>query len=165
MHAIHPTISQFVIHTDGSCSGNPGPGGYAAILRSFCGNTIVDEIELSGGAPLTTNNQQELLACIVALEHLADSGLDTATPVYVCSDSEYVVEGIRTRLPKWKANGWRTASKSPVKNIELWQRLDALCQKLSVYAHHVLGHNGDAMNERADALARTAMETFKTSAA
>ena len=103
------------IFTDGACSGNPGPGGWGAILRY--GDA---EKELSGGEPETTNNRMELMACIAALE-----ALTRPTEVTLTSDSKYVLDGIKSWMPNWKRNGWKTAAKKPVKNVDLWQRLDA----------------------------------------
>ena len=132
------------IYTDGACSGNPGPGGWGAIL-SFGDR----EKELMGGEAHTTNNRMELTAAISALE-----ALKRACSVDLHTDSEYVKNGITTWIKSWKKNGWRTADRKPVKNIDLWQRLDAALAAHEVRWHWVKGHAGHAMNERADALAR-----------
>ena len=135
------------IFTDGACSGNPGPGGWGAILRY--GET---EKELSGGEVPTTNNRMELMAAIAALE-----ALTRPCAVRLYTDSQYVRDGITKWLPTWKARGWRTADKKPVKNVDLWQRLDATAGPHRVEWHWVRGHAGHPENERADALARAAI--------
>jgi len=132
------------IFTDGACSGNPGPGGWGAILR-FKGV----EKEMCGGEPNTTNNRMELMAAIRALESLKR---DVTVRIY--TDSNYVKQGITEWLPKWKHNGWKTADKKPVKNKELWQRLEIALGQHRIEWHWVKGHAGHAENERADALAR-----------
>lgn len=133
-----------VIHTDGACSGNPGPGGWAAILTSK-GKTK----ELYGGVPQTTNNRMELTAAIRGLE-----ALKRPVSVAIHTDSQYVRQGITEWLPRWKKNGWKTSAKEPVKNADLWQELDHLTQTHKVSWHWVKGHAGHTENERADALAR-----------
>lgn len=135
------------IFTDGACSGNPGPGGWGAILRY--GDT---ERELSGGEVATTNNRMELMAAIVALETLK-----RPCSVDLYTDSQYVRNGITDWIRKWRMNGWRTAAKKPVKNAELWQRLDAAIARHEVRWHWVKGHAGHPENERADQLAREAI--------
>jgi ribonuclease HI len=132
------------IFTDGACRGNPGPGGWAAILRYRD-----TEKELAGGEALTTNNRMEMTAAIVALE-----ALTRPCRVRVYTDSQYLRDGITQWLPGWKARGWRTADKKPVKNIDLWQRLDAAAAPHQVEWLWVRGHAGHPENERADALAR-----------
>lgn len=132
------------IFTDGACSGNPGPGGWGAILR-WKGV----EKELKGGEPQTTNNRMELLAAISALE-----ALKRPLPVRLHTDSQYVKNGITTWIHGWKKNGWRTAGKDPVKNEDLWRRLDDLVGRHQVEFHWVKGHAGHPENERADQLAR-----------
>ena len=133
-----------VIHTDGACSGNPGPGGWGAIL-SFGGR----EKALKGGEPHTTNNRMELMAAISALE-----SLKRPCAVDLYTDSEYMRGGITAWIKNWKKNGWRTADKKPVKNIDLWQRLDAALAQHHVRWHWVKGHAGHDLNERADELSR-----------
>lgn len=140
------------IFTDGACSGNPGPGGWGAIL-SFNGH----EKELSGGEAQTTNNRMELLAAISALE-----ALTRPCDIDLWTDSEYLRGGIMSWMKGWKRNGWKTADKKPVKNVELWQRLDEAAARHNVEWHWVKGHAGHEMNERADALARAGMAPFKT---
>jgi len=132
-----------VIYTDGACKGNPGPGGWGAWMRWG-----EHEKELFGGDPATTNNRMELTAVIESL-----ALLKRRTPVAIYTDSEYVKNGITTWIHGWKKRGWRTADNKPVKNIELWQRLDTLVAEHAVEWHWVRGHNGDPGNERADALA------------
>lgn len=139
------------IWTDGACSGNPGPGGWGAILKF--GATAK---ELSGGDAATTNNRMELMAAIQALE-----ALKRPCAVDIYTDSNYVRGGITGWLAGWKRNGWRTADKKPVKNVELWQRLDDAARGHDVAWHWVKGHAGDPMNERADELARLGMAPFK----
>ena len=139
------------IWTDGACSGNPGPGGWGAILRSGA-----HEKELFGGETLTTNNRMELTAAIAALE-----ALKRPTVVHLHTDSNYLKGGITAWIDVWKRNGWRTADKKPVKNIELWQRLEAAAVPHTIDWRWVKGHAEDVMNERADALARKGMAAFK----
>ena len=140
------------IFTDGACSGNPGPGGWGAILR-YRGV----EKELSGAEPETTNNRMELMAAIAALEALKEP-----VEVDLYTDSEYLKRGITEWLPQWKARGWKTAAKKPVKNADLWQRLEAAMAPHRVRWHWVRGHAGHAENERADRLAREAIRRLHT---
>lgn len=130
--------------TDGACSGNPGPGGWGVLLR-WNGT----EKELKGGEPDTTNNRMELLAAISALE-----AMKRPVPIRLHTDSQYVKNGITTWIHGWKKNGWKTASKDPVKNEDLWRRLDDLVARHKVEFHWVKGHAGHVENERADQLAR-----------
>ena len=139
------------IWTDGACSGNPGPGGWGAIL-TFNGV----EKELSGGEGLTTNNRMELMAAISALE-----ALTRPCAINLHTDSIYVRDGVTGWIHNWKKRGWKTADKKPVKNVELWQRLDEATQRHDIEWKWVKGHAGDEMNERADALARAGMAPFK----
>ena len=139
------------IFTDGACSGNPGPGGWGAILISG-----PHRKELSGGEAETTNNRMELLAAISALE-----ALKRASDVDLTTDSVYVRDGISKWIFGWKRNGWKTADKKPVKNAELWQRLDEAARRHTVRWHWIKGHAGHEMNERADELAREAMKPYK----
>ena len=136
------------VFTDGACSGNPGPGGWGAILR-YGGK----EKELSGAADHTTNNRMEMMAAIAALETLT-----RPSRVRVHTDSTYLRDGITRWIASWKAKGWKTADKKPVKNVDLWHRLEAALERHSVEWHWVRGHSGHAENERADALARQALE-------
>jgi ribonuclease HI len=139
------------IWTDGACSGNPGPGGWGAVLKS--GATLK---EMSGGEHDTTNNRMELMAAISALE-----ALKRPCEVKLTTDSQYVKGGITLWMKGWKKNGWKTAAKQPVKNIDLWQRLDTACAQHKVEWHWVKGHAGHDMNERCDVLARSGMNPFK----
>jgi ribonuclease HI len=143
--------------TDGACSGNPGPGGWGVVLQAINANYVVKERELSGGASETTNNQMELMAAISALETL-----ERASTITVVTDSSYVKDGVSTWIHGWKRNGWKTAAKKPVKNVELWQRLDTARSRHNVTWEWVKGHAGHPKNERADALARAGMEPYKT---
>jgi ribonuclease HI len=139
-----------VIYTDGACSGNPGPGGWGAIL--IAGR---HRKEMSGGEALSTNNRMELMAAISALE-----ALKKPSHVDLHTDSEYVRNGISTWIHGWKRKGWKTSANKPVKNAELWQRLDAARLRHDVEWHWVRGHAGDVENERADELAREGMQAF-----
>jgi ribonuclease HI len=143
-------LNPVIIYTDGACKGNPGPGGWGVLLKS--GAT---EKELYGGELGTTNNRMELMAVIQALRALKRP---CAVTLYL--DSQYVLKGITEWLPGWKAKGWRTAGKQPVKNVELWQQLDELVHQggHEIDWRWVRGHNGDAGNERADALANLGVE-------
>jgi ribonuclease HI len=138
------------IYTDGACSGNPGPGGWGAILISG-----VHRKEINGGEPSTTNNRMELTAAIAALE-----ALKKPSRVDLHTDSEYVKKGIGEWIHGWKQRGWKTAAKAPVMNVDLWQRLDAARMRHDVQWHWVRGHAGHAENERADELAREGMRPF-----
>ena len=139
------------IFTDGACSGNPGPGGWGAILRYGA-----VEKELSGGEALTTNNRMEMMAAISALE-----ALKRPSKVDLHTDSQYLRQGITQWIRGWKRNGWRTADRKPVKNAELWQRLEQALEPHETIWHWVKGHAGHPENERADALARAGMAPFK----
>lgn len=139
------------IFTDGACSGNPGPGGWGAVLR-YDGQ----EKQLYGGTPDTTNNRMELMAAIMALEFLKRS-----CKVRLTTDSEYVKKGITQWIAQWKIRGWRTADKKPVKNQDLWQRLEAEVGRHQVEWHWVRGHSGHLENELADALARRGIEELR----
>ncbi|NGZ07284.1 MAG: ribonuclease HI [Magnetococcales bacterium] len=149
IHAPLPTAPLVNIHTDGACSGNPGPGGWAALLRYG-----PHEKNLSGFSPLTTNNRMEILAAIHALE-----ALNRPCRVMLNTDSLYVRNGITQWLPGWKARGWKKSDGKPVLNVELWQRLEAACQRHQVEWCWVRGHAGDPGNEAADQLARAAIQS------
>ncbi len=136
------------IYTDGACSGNPGPGGWGSVLL-YRGNRR----ELSGGERDTTNNRMELMAVIRALE-----SLKRPCPVTIHTDSLYVMKGVTEWLSQWKKRGWRTAARKPVKNVDLWQRLEKALESHDVHWRWVRGHSGDEENERADQLARDAIE-------
>lgn len=139
------------IHTDGACSGNPGPGGWGAILE-WNGRRR----EIKGGDPHTTNNRMELTAAIMALE-----ALKRPCTVDLHTDSQYMRQGITSWIMSWKRNGWRTADRKPVKNVDLWQRLDATLTQHKVRWHWVRGHAGHDLNERADELAREAIKEMR----
>ena len=136
------------IHTDGACRGNPGPGGWGALLQ-FEGK----KRELFGGEPNTTNNRMELTAAIEAL-----TALKRSCRVELHTDSTYVRQGIMQWLANWKRNGWKTAAKKPVKNADLWRALDAACERHEINWHWVKGHSGDVGNEAADALANRGID-------
>ena len=140
------------IYTDGACRGNPGPGGWGAVLLHGGHRR-----EISGASAQTTNNRMELTAAIQALE-----ALKRPSAVDLYTDSTYVKDGITRWLPNWKARGWRTAAKAPVKNRDLWEALDALAGRHDVAWHWVRGHAGNAENERADTLARAALKAKAT---
>jgi ribonuclease HI len=143
------------IWTDGACSGNPGPGGWGAILRYG-----ESERELSGAEPETTNNRMELMAAIAALE-----ALTRPCRVLIHTDSQYLRGGITGWISGWKRNGWRTADKKPVKNLDLWQRLDTAIAPHQIEWRWVKGHSGNALNERADGLAHLAIKALREAAA
>lgn len=149
-------MAEFFAYTDGACSGNPGPGGWGTLLQAKEGATVVKERELKGGEALTTNNQMELMAAIMALETLGKP-----CAITVVTDSTYVKNGVTGWIHGWKKNGWRTAAKKPVKNAELWQRLDKAQSRHHVTWEWVKGHAGHPENERADELARAGMAPFK----
>jgi len=149
-------MPELFAYTDGACSGNPGPGGWGVLLIARDGEAVLKERELSGGALETTNNQMELMAAISALETLA-----SASAITLVTDSSYVKDGLTKWIHGWKRNGWKTAAKKPVKNVELWQRLDEAAARHDVTWEWVKGHAGHPENERADELARSGMEPFK----
>jgi len=152
-------MAKLLAYTDGACSGNPGPGGWGVLMRAMDGDEIVKQRELNGGAELTTNNQMELMAAISALEVL-----ERASELTIITDSTYVKNGVTGWVHGWKKNGWRTSAKKPVKNVELWQRLDAAQAQHQVTWEWVKGHAGHPENERADELARAGMAPFKKTA-
>ena len=143
-------------YTDGACSGNPGPGGWGALLIARDGKAVVKERALKGGERDTTNNRMELMAAIAALE-----ALERPSCLTVVTDSAYVKGGITAWLHGWKRNGWRTSTKKPVKNEDLWRRLDEAAARHDVRWEWVKGHAGHPENERADELARAGMAPFK----
>jgi ribonuclease HI len=144
------SLPKVVIHTDGACSGNPGPGGWGAILESGAHRK-----EIKGGETLTTNNRMELTAAIEALE-----ALKQPSHIELYTDSNYLRGGITQWIKKWKVNGWRTSDKKPVANEELWKRLELATERHKVHWHWVKGHTGHNDNERADELAREGMAPF-----
>lgn len=150
-------MTSITAYTDGACSGNPGPGGWGVLLQALRDGTVLRERELSGGAAQTTNNRMELLAAITALETL-----ERPARVTIVTDSAYVKNGVTEWIHGWKRNGWRTADRKPVKNADLWQRLDAAQARHDVAWTWVKGHAGHPENERADALARAGMAPFRS---
>ena len=153
VHWAKTSMREVVIHSDGACHGNPGPGGWAAVLTSGA-----HVRELSGGVAATTNNRMELQAAIEAL-----SALKQPCMVEFHTDSNYLRDGITKWVRGWKRNGWRTQAKQPVKNEDLWRQLDAAASAHQVRWHWVKGHAGDTGNERCDALATAAIEALKAS--
>ncbi|UYV37929.1 ribonuclease HI [Rhodobacteraceae bacterium D3-12] len=149
-------MAELFAYTDGACSGNPGPGGWGVLLLAMEGGEVVKERPLCGGEAETTNNRMELLAAINALEALA-----RASDITVVTDSAYVKNGVTGWMHGWKRNGWRTAAKKPVKNVDLWQRLDEAQARHRVKWEWIKGHAGHPENERADELAREGMAPFK----
>jgi ribonuclease HI len=146
------SVQRVIVHTDGACSGNPGPGGWGAILQ-WGDHTK----ELKGGESHTTNNRMELTAAIMALETLKRS-----CAVELHTDSEYLRQGITAWIKNWKRNGWKTSDRKPVKNVDLWQRLDAALAHHKLKWHWVRGHSGHDLNERADELAREAIAEIRS---
>ncbi|NNK16301.1 MAG: ribonuclease HI [Sulfitobacter sp.] len=149
-------MPELYAYTDGACSGNPGPGGWGVLMQAKQGDQVIRERELKGGEAETTNNRMELLAAINALEALA-----RPSEITIVTDSNYVKNGITEWIFGWKKNGWKNAAKKPVKNAELWQRLDEANARHQVTWEWVKGHAGHPENERADELARDGMKRFK----
>ena len=147
-------LPQFEVYTDGSCLGNPGPGGWAYIVRD---TTTGDEVEASDGEPDTTNNRMEMLAAINGLKHI-----ESPSRVDLYSDSKYVIEGLTEYLDGWKARGWKLARNKPVKNIELWKRLDDLRRFHDLNPIWLKAHNDHPENDRCDRLAVAAAELYKS---
>jgi ribonuclease HI len=145
-----------LLFTDGACSGNPGPGGWAFVLKHPMSGSVRED---SGGESETTNNRMELTGAIRGMQ-----ALTRPSRVELWSDSEYVLKGLREWLPGWKARGWKTAAKKPVKNVDLWEELDDLVQRHQVTFHWVRGHDGHPENERCDQLAVAAIERIRTAA-
>ncbi|MCW1917236.1 ribonuclease HI [Rhodobacter sp. KR11] len=150
-------MPELFAYTDGACSGNPGPGGWGVLLLARDGATVVKERTLQGGEQMTTNNRMELLAAISALETLA-----RPSELTIITDSAYVKNGVTEWIHGWKRKGWRTASGAPVKNVDLWQRLEEAQKRHKVTWAWIKGHAGHAENERADELARAGMAPFKS---
>ena len=150
-------MPELFAYTDGACSGNPGPGGWGALLVARDGDVVLKERPLMGGEALTTNNRMELMAAISALE-----ALERPSPITIVTDSVYVKDGMTKWIFGWKKKGWKTADNKPVKNVELWQALDAAVARHRVTWEWVKGHAGHPENERADELARMGMAPFKT---
>ena len=149
-------MSDLFAWTDGACSGNPGPGGWGVLMRAMKGDEVVKERELKGGEADTTNNRMELMAAIAALE-----ALTRPSQITITTDSAYVKNGVTGWIHGWKKNGWRTAARKPVKNEDLWRRLDEAQARHHVRWEWIKGHAGHAENEQADELARAGMEPFK----
>lgn len=149
-------MTKLLAYTDGACSGNPGPGGWGALIQAKDGHVVVKERGLKGGEKLTTNNRMELLAAINALE-----ALERPSALTIITDSTYVKNGVTSWVFSWKKNGWKTSAKKPVKNDDLWKRLDEARTRHDVTWEWVKGHAGHEENERADELARAGMEPFK----
>lgn len=145
--------TEITIHTDGCCLGNPGKGGFAAVVRRYANGVEIKKRVVSNNAPETTNNRMELMAAIEGLRQIVRN---EQAKITVFSDSQYVVLGMTERLPKWRSKGWRTANGQPVKNQELWEALLAVVDGLDVHWEWVRGHDGDTRNEEADALANQA---------
>lgn len=143
-------------YTDGACSGNPGPGGWGTILQAKDGETVLKQRELNGGERDTTNNRMELMAAIAALE-----ALERPSAITIITDSTYVKNGVTGWIHGWKRNGWKTSTRKPVKNEDLWRRLDEAQARHTVTWEWVKGHAGHPENERADELARAGMKPFK----
>ena len=144
------------IHTDGACSGNPGPGGWGVHMTLNLNTDVLETYEMSGGEADTTNNRMELLSAISALEAMSEP-----VEITVVTDSAYVKDGITTWMHNWKRHNWRTANNKAVKNVDLWQRLDAAQSMHTVEWRWIKGHAGHKENERADALARAGMAPYK----
>ena len=149
-------MPEIIAYTDGACSGNPGPGGWGAILQAKDGLVLIKERELFGGEKDTTNNRMELIAAISCLE-----SLEKPTTLTLFTDSNYVKGGITEWMKTWKKNEWKTAGKKSVKNVDLWKRLDKARQKHNVTWKWIKGHSGQTENERADELARQGMAPYK----
>jgi len=152
-------MAKLFAYTDGACSGNPGPGGWGAVLEARDGDTLIKARDLSGAEADTTNNRMELMAAIAALE-----ALERPSAITVVTDSTYVKDGITGWIHGWKKNGWKNAAKKPVKNADLWQRLDAAQARHRVKWEWVKGHAGHEQNERADDLARAEIKSLKAAA-
>jgi ribonuclease HI len=152
-------VAEIFAYTDGACSGNPGPGGWGVVLEAWDGATLLKARDFGGGEAETTNNRMELMAAIAALETL-----ERPSAVTVVTDSKYLKDGITGWIHGWKKNGWKTAAKKPVKNADLWQRLDAAQARHQVKWAWIKGHAGHERNERADQLARAAIKAVKQAA-
>jgi len=153
-------MAELYAYTDGACSGNPGPGGWGVVLEAWEGATLLKARDLGGGEAETTNNRMEMMAAIAALE-----ALERPSAITVVTDSTYLKDGITGWIHGWKKNGWKTAAKKPVKNTDLWQRLDAAESRHQVTWEWIKGHAGHEQNERADELARAEIKALKAAAA
>jgi len=143
---------KIIVYTDGACSGNPGAGGWGVLIIKGDNRE-----EFYGGSNMTTNNKMEITAVIEALEHIGD----TKMPISIWSDSQYVIKGVTEWIKSWKKMGWKNSMKEPVKNQELWMKLDKLCEQKDISWHWVKGHNGHPENERVDELARQGIADHK----
>jgi ribonuclease HI len=152
-------MADLFAYTDGACSGNPGPGGWGVVLEARDGATLVKSRELSGGEAETTNNRMEMMAAIAALETL-----ERPSALTVVTDSTYLKDGITGWIHGWKQNGWKTSNRKPVKNTDLWQRLDRAQARHQVKWQWIKGHAGHEQNERADRLARAEIKALKEAA-
>ena len=153
-------MADLFAYTDGACSGNPGPGGWGVVLEAWDDATLVKSRELSGGEAETTNNRMEMMAAIAALETL-----ERPSALTVVTDSTYLKDGITGWIHGWKQNGWKTSNRKPVKNTDLWQRLDRAQARHQVKWEWIKGHAGHEQNERADRLARAEIKALKAAAA
>ena len=149
-------MAKLIIYTDGACSGNPGPGGWGALMQALDGGAVIKERTLSGGVADTTNNRMELRAAIHALE-----ALERPSTLTIVTDSAYVKGGITGWMHGWKRNGWKTSARKSVKNVDLWLLLDEAQSRHSITWEWIKGHAGHPGNERADELAREGMAPFK----
>ena len=152
-------MAELYAYTDGACSGNPGPGGWGVVLEAWDGATLLKARDLGGGEAETTNNRMEMMAAVAALE-----ALERPSAITVVTDSTYLKDGITGWIHGWKKNGWKTAAKKPVKNTDLWQRLDAAQSRHQVTWEWIKGHAGHEQNERADELARAEIKALKAAA-
>jgi ribonuclease HI len=159
------TPMRVVVHTDGACSGNPGPGGFGAIVCFWNGDKLTERVELFDADLTTTNNKMELSAVLAVLQYIRGRpDFDRSIPVTVISDSRYVVDGFTQWLPNWVRNGWRASDKKPVKNQDLWKAFEFAAAGLTLAFEWVKGHSGNPDNEAADALARAAIERLRAAA-
>lgn len=150
---------RYIIHTDGACRGNPGPGAWAAIVQLWSGTSLVRQYDLAGTNPSTTNNRMEMMAAIVALTSLVEP---VTTSALVVSDGEVLIRGASEWLPGWKVRGWRKANRKPVENRDLWQAIDRLMLRRPTSWQWTRGHAGHALNERCDFLANRALDALST---
>jgi ribonuclease HI len=153
-------MAKLFAYTDGACSGNPGPGGWGVVMEAWEGSILVKARDIGGGEADTTNNRMEMMAAIAALE-----ALERPSAITVVTDSTYVKDGITGWIHGWKRNGWKNAAKKPVKNTDLWKRLDAAQARHQVTWEWVKGHAGHEQNERADELARAEINALKAGGA
>ena len=153
-------MTKLFAYTDGACSGNPGPGGWGVVMEAWEGSILVKSRDIGGGEAETTNNRMEMMAAIAALE-----ALERPSAITVVTDSTYVKDGITGWIHGWKRNGWKNAARKPVKNTDLWQRLDAAQARHQVTWEWVKGHAGHEQNERADELARAEIKALKAGGA